>query len=260
MEISISTGLYYKKNHIEILDIIAATGCKNIELFLNQAFIDVDISEIEKEIKKRDLKVTSIHLPLTFIAYDRGETEEYWIKKGIEYANVLDTNILVSHFFYKKDDKTHNDDSHFNNMVTFSKSSKKFICTENLPVMELKTKHQNPEELIKFLSENNCYMTYDTTHTATYNKSIIDEYNLFKNHIRNIHLSDFSNGNEHKVLGHGVLPIKEFIQTLKDDNYLYPITLEYDFENPTRNKVTSDEEAIRFLKDSISLIEEVISS
>lgn len=82
MELSISTGLYYTKPYKEILDIVAASGCKNIELFLNQAVIAVPTDELEAELKARGLRVTSIHLPLTFIAYDRNESESHWIEKG----------------------------------------------------------------------------------------------------------------------------------------------------------------------------------
>lgn len=77
MNLSVSTGLYYTKNHIEILDMIKETSCKNIELFLNQAFIDVPINELHKEIEKRDLRVLSIHTPLEFIAFPRKESEEF---------------------------------------------------------------------------------------------------------------------------------------------------------------------------------------
>lgn len=50
MEILISTGLYYTKGDKEILDIIEKTTCKNIELFLNQAFIDINTKELKEEI------------------------------------------------------------------------------------------------------------------------------------------------------------------------------------------------------------------
>lgn len=258
MEISISTGLYYTKSYIEIFDIIEESGCKNIELFLNQAFIDVPVEMILKEVRKRDLNVVSIHLPLTFIAYNRGENEEFWINKGLEYTEVLGVDTIISHFFYKKDGEGNNDESHFNNIVKYTKRSGKNICTENLPQIELFTKLQSTEELIRFLAKNECYMTYDTTHAATHGKDILSEYNIYKDYIRNIHLSDFRDGNEHKVLGTGDLPLKELLKKLKEDKYKYLITLEFDFENPDRNKVLSNGEAVELLKGSLKYVEDVL--
>lgn len=259
MEISISTGLYYTKDYKEILDIISASNCRNIELFLNQAFIDLPIEVIKSEIVSRDLNVTSIHLPLSFIAYERGENEEFWIKKGIEYLNILNAEILVTHFFYKNDNPSASNDKHFDNIKNYSNVDRKFICTENLPNNPIKTIHQKPKELIEFLSVNNCYMTFDTTHSATHCRNIIDEYKLYRKYIRNIHLSDFKDGNEHKILGDGVLPIRELLEILKEDNYKFPLTLEFDFENPKRNKVTSNEEAIDLINKSLKYIEEIVN-
>lgn len=260
MEISVSTGLYYKKGYKEILDIISESNCKNIELFLNQAIIDIPIEIIKEEVASRGLKVTSIHLPLAFIAYERGEDEEFWIKKGIEYLGILNADVLVTHFFYKQDDSSaSNDIKHFSNIKKYSDIGGKYVCTENLPKLHIETKHQKPKELIEFLDTNNCHLTFDTTHSATHGRNIIEEYKLYRKHIRNIHLSDFKEGNEHKILGEGVLPIEELLKMLKDDKYQYPITLEYDFDNPTRNKVSSNEEAVHLIKSSLKYIERVIS-
>lgn len=259
MEVSISTGLYYTKSHNEILDIIVASGCKNIELFLNQAFIDLSIDEIQEAIVSRGLNVKSIHLPLTFIAYSRDETEEYWIKKGLDYLDVLGGDVLVSHFFYLPSDKNMNNDvSHFSNIQYYNKSSTKYVCTENLPNIDLDTKLKNKTALLKELRDRNVMMTFDTTHAATHGDGLIEHYCDYKDYIRNIHLSDYSEGNEHKVLGSGTLPIIQLLETLVKDGYKYPITLEFDFENSSRNVVMDDNHAIELLKESIDYVQEHI--
>ena len=256
MEVAISTGLYYTKNHHEILDIIVASGCKRIELFLNQAFIDLSVEEIKEAIDERGLIVSSIHLPLTFIAYKRNENEGYWIEKGLKYLEILGGEILVTHFFYKPDNhQMNNDISHLANIAYYSEVTDKLICTENLPNIEMDTVLKDQSQLIEKLSINKGCMTFDITHAASHNRCIIAQYGQYKNYIRNIHLSDYLDGNEHKVIGTGNLPIERFIKLLKKDGYKYPITIEYDFENPTRNDVKSDEEAIQLLSDSIEMIE-----
>lgn len=259
MEISISTGLYYKKNHNEILDIIKAAGYENIELFLNQAFIDLPVEEIREAIKSRGLNVSSIHLPLTFIAYDRDESEKFWIEKGLEYLKVLGGNLLVTHFFYKKGDKeSNNDDSHFENIKYYTSRTENTICTENLPNIELDTKLKVQHELLEFLASNNCRMTFDTTHAASHEECIIEQYKKYRPFVKNIHLSDYADGNEHKVIGTGNLPIGELLSLLKLEGYDGKITVEYDFENSERNVIDGDEEAIKLLSQSLQYIQNFI--
>lgn len=262
MTISVSTGLYYNKDYREILDILAASDCTSIELFLNQAFIDVPLPQIRKEVQRRKLSVSSIHLPLTFLAYARGEDEKYWINKGLSYLDALGGDVLVTHFFYKMNDQMQkNDVDHFKNIRRYASIPGKYVCTENLPVMiSLGTMHQNSEKLAQYLDDHNAFITYDTTHSATYGRDILDEYRLFKQHIRNIHLSDFKDGVEHKVLGTGDLPIRRFLQELAADDYAYPVTLEYDFENSARNSIASNEEAVKRINESLSFVRETVQT
>jgi len=258
MKICVSTALYYKKNYIEVLDILAAAGVKNIELALNQTFIDVPLEDIKRALDQRQMKVHSIHLPLTFIAYDRGEDEGYWLDRGLTYLNALGGRILVSHFFYKPGIKEEANPDHFSNMVAYNKTTSYDICTENLPSMPLKTLHQDHQGLRVFLEENACPMTFDTTHVGTHGLDLMDQYFHFKDYIRNIHLSDFKDGREHLLLGQGDLDLKTFIGQLKADGYDHPLTLEFDFENPSRAKISDNSEAIEAIKSSLQFVEDAM--
>lgn len=254
MKVSVSTGLYYTKPYDEILDIIAEAGGQYIELFMNQAFLDVPLEAIKKAVDQRGLKVLSIHLPLTFLAHQRDESEDYWMAKCIEYAEVLGAKVLVSHFFYKKDGSGNNDQNHFETIEKYTKLSNKHICTENFPKEGLETILRDNQALVLRLEGFRGCMTYDTTHAASTGVDIVEQYHVFKPYIRNIHLSDFKDGNEHIVLGGGDLPIRKLVKALKTDDYPHPLTLEFDFENPKRNQVSDNKTAVRMLKDSIQYI------
>jgi energy-coupling factor transport system substrate-specific component len=47
----------WKLAQFGIISFIASTACANIEVFLNQAFIDIDVSELKKEVLKRNLNI-----------------------------------------------------------------------------------------------------------------------------------------------------------------------------------------------------------
>lgn len=176
MKISVSTGLYYTKDYREILDIIASTSCNNIELFLNQAFIDIDTNELKKEVSKRNLNILSIHTPLEFIAFPRKESENYWINKSIEIAKVFGSKVIVSHMVigeYFDNIISDLDELHRQNMIDFSEVNDTYITSENLPYFKNGSFLGRFEELYEFVSDNNINLTFDTTHCAFSNASIV---------------------------------------------------------------------------------------
>jgi len=260
MELSISTGLYYTKDYEEILDLIAQTDCKNIELFLNQAFMDVPINKLEKALSVRNLEVSIIHNPLEFLVFPKGETEDFWLSKSISMAKKLGAKLIVSHMVFDKVDEERMaiDDIHKQNIEKYSNTEDIFITTENLPSPEVDTFLRKYDELHDYLVQQDLPMTFDTTHCAVANRCIIETYLKFKKHVKNIHLSDFADGAEHKILGTGELPIAEFLQTLVQDNYEGLLTLEYDFDNSARNDIKTFDEAAKALVESVNFVKRCI--
>lgn len=261
MKISVSTGLYYTKDYREILDIIASTSCNNIELFLNQKFIDVPIAELEKEVSKRNLNVLSIHTPLEFIAFPRKESENYWINKSIEIAKVFSSKVIVSHMVigeYFDNTISDLDELHKQNMIGFSEVKDTYITSENLPYSKNGSFLGGFEELYEFVSDNNINLTFDTTHCAFSNAPIVETFKKFKGFVKNIHLSDFDNGVEHKILGEGTLPLKDFIVQLKKEDYDGIVTIELDFDNKKRNNISDNKQAILAIQKSIDFINDNI--
>ena len=261
MKISVSTGLYYTKDYREILDIIASTSCNNIELFLNQAFIDIDTNELKKEVSKRNLNILSIHTPLEFIAFPRKESENYWINKSIEIAKVFGSKVIVSHMVigeYFDNIISDLEELHRQNMIDFSEVNDTYITSENLPYFKNGSFLGRFEELYEFVSDNNINLTFDTTHCAFSNASIVETFKKLKNFVKNIHLSDFDNGVEHKILGEGTLPLKDFIFQLKKEDYDGIVTIELDFDNKKRNNILDNKQAISAIQQSIDFINDSI--
>ena len=253
INISLSTGAFYKYNYKEIFEIISQTNCTEIELCLNNAFVDVSFADIIKEIEKKNLNVFSIHTPFEFL-WKPGEDEKFWINKSIDLAKALGAKIITTHITFNGNVSL--DEQHKKNLIEF-RDNDITICTENMPKFPDDFPDSflcHSDELLKFLNEFGISLTFDATHWASHKKFIIDEYNLFKNHIKNIHLSDYLDGVEHKILGTGNLPIKEFIQTLHKDGYKYPLTIELDLEDKERNPVENKTQAIDAINISLQLI------
>lgn len=261
MEISVSTGLYYTKNYKDILDAIARTSCKNIELMFNQGIIDVPLEDLKREISIRNLKVLTIHTPLEFIAFSRRESEEFWINKAIEMANVFGAKVIVTHMVmgeYFKELPFSLDELHKENILKYKNINNICITTENLPYITDGSFLGKEEKFIDFIYNNDVNITFDTTHCAASKLDIIRTFNKIKDKVKNIHLSDFKNGAEHKILGTGELQLKEFLENLKKEEYKGIITIELDFDNKKRNMVDTLEQASEEIEKSIELVRNIV--
>lgn len=104
-------------------------------------------------------------------------------------------------------------------------------------------------ELRRFVEAGNFAVTFDTSHAGAIAGDPLPAYELLKDRIANIHLSDFipralpfgrsllaSYFVEHQVPGRGTLPLGEFLQRLGRDGYQGLVTVE---ANPWAMRVWS---------------------
>lgn len=102
MLVSVSTGVYYQKSYKEILDVLKEAGTKHIELFLNDAFYDIDMETILNATLERKIKITSVHTPLPAIADKTGMSERAWMKKAQILAEKAGAEVVVTHILSQK--------------------------------------------------------------------------------------------------------------------------------------------------------------
>lgn len=97
----------------------------------------------------------------------------------------------------------------------------------------------DPESLYRFAEEHDFPLTLDTAHAASWPWDVIEVYELFRDRLVNIHLSDFrllpawldqpmlhTYIKHHQLLGSGILPLRELITRVHADGYAGLITLE----------------------------------
>lgn len=130
------------------------------------------------------------------------------------------------------------------------------LTLENMPCMPKPKINPyllaNPEKLIHFLQEHNLYMTFDTAHCGSMHTNFINDFYLFYNsgRIRNIHFSDYANGQEHLMPGHGGLPLTRFLNHLRETGYDHSLVLElspYEFPEEDEGIRYTLSEVFRYL-------------
>ncbi|MDT8442190.1 MAG: sugar phosphate isomerase/epimerase [Desulfuromonadales bacterium] len=110
--------------------------------------------------------------------------------------------------------------------------NKVLITIENMPC--LPRGKLNPYLLarvgtmIRFLTEHNLYLTFDTAHCGSMHTDFLGDFHEFydSGRMRSIHFSDYGNGEEHLLPGHGILPLTRFLNHLRATGYDHGLVLE----------------------------------
>lgn len=216
-----------------VLTTLKKYGIEGIELLIPPKLNNNDIYKVNLMLRKLKIQVFSIHQSLTnFLRIDIKELERLF-----EIANKFSAKVITIHA-----DVIGNkiyDKKYVNNFKLLEKKYNIEIGIENMPKSPLslfKTYTYKGDEFSSTIKKSGCKITLDTTHLAQTGSDIVSFYKNNKKQIVNIHLSDYKKHflntnlllthNTHLPLGKGELPIKQFLQTLKENNYNGLLTME----------------------------------
>ncbi|UCD72132.1 MAG: sugar phosphate isomerase/epimerase [Syntrophobacterales bacterium] len=121
------------------------------------------------------------------------------------------------------------------------------IAMENMPYKG-KLLRFNPyilrrtRDMVRFIEKKNLYFTFDCTHMGTANASFEGNFlRLYKTErVKNIHFSDYQRQMEHLLPGHGILPLVDLMNYLRESSYGEMVTLEI-----IPQELPEDEEAVK---------------
>jgi sugar phosphate isomerase/epimerase len=101
---------------------------------------------------------------------------------------------------------------------------------------------RNTKDIVRFIDKRNLYFTFDCTHMGTANTRFVRNFlRLYESkRVKNIHFSDYRGQREHLLPGHGMLPLEEVLEYLKESSYDEMITLEI-----FPQELPEDEEAMK---------------
>jgi len=223
-----------------------------LELVINQENFFHGKSYIKNLSEKYQLPVTNIHCPIISMPF-------LWpLKRGVNitfnYASFLNSSLVVIHPPYMKGYLNKEGHNLINYLVEKKKNYPSIIITlENFESDNYGTS-RNLEDLKKILEGYDLYLTLDTTHIGFSNYNLFSAYRLFKDRIRNVHLSNQNKGAEHLPPYQGNLPLERFLKKLKNDHYQGTITLEllyHPFVSGKRVK-KEIEQSIKFIRKCLN--------
>ena len=245
MKLVLSAGSLFTLPLHKIFEIGRDVGFDGIEVIINYDFQYGDNLALMRELQDI-MPILSIHAP--FLALDRwGDKCNQLVKSvklaeeaGVPLVNFHPPAWLVFewkfHRWLKSIDDFQRDIGH----------DKVIVTIENMPTMgKMKINpylYGKTSSMINFMEEKNLHLTFDTAHMGTSKANFLDDFHVFYDtgRMKNIHFSDYGNGQEHLIPGHGILPLTRFLNHLRATNYNEALTLElspYEF--------SEDEESIR---------------
>jgi len=229
----IKQKIFSKHNQKDVLLALKKSGVNGIELLSTSYVSDKDIQKVQKTLAELDLEVFSVHQSISTL-FKIGIQE---IEGLCQIAHKLKAEIIVLHINVIGNQIF---DSYYVHVLKDLEDKYKVkIGIENSPISPLsffKTYTWREDEFSNLMKKTSFRLTFDTTHLAQTGKNIIDFYNKNKHRIINIHLSDYKksflnkylllSNNTHLPIGKGTLPIKQFLNVLRENRYDGIITVE----------------------------------
>lgn len=240
--LSLSTGSLYVYPLRQTFGMAAAAGYDGVELVLGIEAILRGPAWVRALAQAHGLPVRSVHPPILPLPRWDGVTH---VPRVVEFAAAVGAPLVVMH----TPDARHLDDADGRAWQRALEEARRrgvasgvTVALENRAIFYDRQRYTalaHPEALYRYAEANDLPLTLDTVHAATWPLDVLEAYELFRERLVNVHLSDLrpvprwldrpwlhSYLKHHQLLGHGVLPITALLDRMRQDGYRGLITLE----------------------------------
>ncbi len=231
MKLILSAGSLYNLPAETVFEMARDVGFDGMEVIINHEFGQRDNLDYLQSLNSI-LPINSLHAP--FFEIDGWGNKIDQLKKcadlaiqaGVPLINFHPPSWLAFEFKFWSWLKKVSDfqEAIGNNQVIITIENMPCLVQPKInPYMLSKT-----EKMIRFMRDHNLYLTFDTAHSGSFRSDFLQDFHTFYDSslMRNIHFSDYSNGVEHLMPGHGALPLTRFLNHLSDTAYDHSIVLE----------------------------------
>lgn len=231
MKLILSAGSLYTLPATVVFEMAREVGFDGMEVIINHDFAGSTYLAHLQELQSI-LPVLSLHAP--FFEIDGwgnkiGQLQrcaELALKAGVPLINFHPPNWLFFELKFWSWLKTIKD---FQAEIG---QNDVLITIENMPC--LPQFKMNPymlskiDNMVRFMEERNLYLTFDTAHCGSMHTDFLGDFHQFyaSKRMRSIHFSDYGNGREHLLPGHGGLPLTRFLNHLRETAYDHALVLE----------------------------------
>lgn len=242
-----STGSLYPLDTSDCFQLAADAGFDGIEIMCDPRYSTRDPEYLSDLSKRYNLPILVCHTPFTTNVSGwqvKGELD--LVLQTLELAKQLNSESVVVHLPAKIGEFSIRTPLQFhrlpwiinpeaeikrwieNDLAELQKNTPVNIALENIPRRKFFGRKwdvfywNSPEEWSKVHTA----LTLDTTHWATKDINPTEIFLLAKDNVKNIHLSNYDSGVEHRMPQVGDLDLAEFLQTIVENDYSGTVSVE----------------------------------
>ncbi len=229
----IKQSIFSKNNPHDVLRALKESGVDGIELLVSSNVKDKDIQRLDEILEGANMQVFSVHQSVSTL-FNISIQE---VTVLFKIADKLKAKVIVLHINVIGDQIF--DIGYIHALKDLESKYKIKIGIENSPISPLsffKNHTWKGDKFSSLMQKTGFNITFDTTHLAQTGGDIIDFYKKNRDRIVNIHLSDYRKSflnrylllanSTHLPIGKGILPIKQFLKTLRESQFHDIITME----------------------------------
>lgn len=215
----------------KVFSLAKEAGFEGMNLMITREFQNRDEIALVKDLK-RILPIDSVHVPFVTLWGWGNQIEKIErtvrlaLETGIPLVNFHPPGWLLLEFGFS---------IWFLGIRDFQKEIGKggvMVSIENMP--RLRRYFYDPHllstlsPLKRFLLERNLYLTFDSSHMGTKKVEFMEDFvSLYKTgRVKQVQYSDYRNAREHLKPGTGVLPLKNLLRFLAQENFAEGLCLE----------------------------------
>lgn len=238
MKLVLSAGSLYTLPPHQVFEMAREVGFDGMEVIVNHDFAGSQYLEYLQSLQEI-FPIYSIHAP--FFEIDGWGNKIDQLKRSAELA--LNAGVPLINFhppnWMSFEGKFWRWLKKINDFQEEIGQNEVLITIENMPCLP-KSK-LNPyrlakvDAMVQFMEDRNLFLTFDTAHCGSMHTDFLSDFHQFydSDRMRSIHFSDYGNGEEHLLPGHGVLPLTRFLNHLRETDYDHSLVLELSpFEFP----------------------------
>lgn len=249
--IILSTGSLYNYGLCRVFALAAETGFDGVEVLVDGRWDSRDPAYLLSLSHRYRLPIAALHSP--FVAEIQGWPPDEFgrLRHTIKLAQELGVPVVVTHlpprfggvrgrlYLFRQHSFAipipwARRDPYYNfvrgEMCRSIPAARVMVAVENMPAVRVFGRRLNvhwfnsPEELKRFR-----HLTLDTTHLGTWGLDLLEVYQVLKDRLVHIHLSNFD-GREHRSPPDGHLPLAALLRRLARDDYSGAVSVESDPE------------------------------
>ena len=244
MRIALSTGSLYTYGIERAFALAAEAGFGGMEILVDNRWDTRQVAYLGALVDRFALPIVSLHTPFSWRMDGWESGQIRYLKHTAELARGLGVSVVVVHLPARWRELSGNLSEPFkrinvpllwpreprydrwllHELPRFEAETGLRIAVENMPLSQWGRWRLNRYRLNDgvHLSQHVMrypHLTMDTTHLGTWGADVLGFYEMAKERIVNIHLSNYAEGKEHRLPWEGELPLADLVRRLRRDEY-----------------------------------------